>query len=235
MSIQGKISEIILDGHPPITVYVYRTAQARRLSLRVSKSNGRVRLSMPRFCDLAQAQKFVHEKQAWIRKNMVNFAPPTPLVLGGLIPFRGDMLTICAAEQRFVSAGQGALWVPAAAGDDIAPYVLAFFKLAARDELSTACAGYAAKLGTEYGRLSLRDTRSRWGSCSQGGNLSFSWRLVMAPPLVLDYVAAHEVAHLKEMNHSKAFWRVVETLCPHYQQHQSWLRENSHQLFSYLS
>ncbi|RMD90830.1 MAG: M48 family peptidase, partial [Alphaproteobacteria bacterium] len=103
----------------------------------------------------------------------------------------------------------------------------------AREALAAACDRHAARLGRRYGRLSLRDTRSRWGSCSAEGNLNFSWRLVMAPPEVLDYVAAHEVAHLAEMNHSPAFWALVERLFPAHEAPRRWLRENGASLHRY--
>jgi predicted metal-dependent hydrolase len=88
-------------------------------------------------------------------------------------------------------------------------------------------------LGRRFSRLSLRDTRSRWGSCSSRGGLSYSWRLILAPPDVLDYVAAHEVAHLAEMNHSPAFWALVARLCPGYQAPRGWLRREGAGLHRY--
>ena len=99
-------------------------------------------------------------------------------------------------------------------------------KLRARDVLAEASDRYAVMVGQSYSRLSIRDTRSRWGSCSSEGVLMYSWRLIMAPPEVLDYVAAHEVAHLVEMNHSAAFWAMVERICPDYDVHRAWLRKN---------
>jgi hypothetical protein len=94
----------------------------------------------------------------------------------------------------------------------------------ARDRLAGACDDYAARLGKPYARITMRDTRSRWGSCTSDGALMFSWRLIMTPPEVLDYVAAHEVAHLAEMNHSPAFWAVVAQLCPGYAPLRDWLK-----------
>jgi predicted metal-dependent hydrolase len=92
--------------------------------------------------------------------------------------------------------------------------------------VSAGGGGPAARLGVPFGRLTLRDTRSRWGSCSSTGALSFSWRLILAPAEVLDYLAAHEVAHLKEMNHSPAFWRVLRDLCPATDSAEAWLKRN---------
>jgi predicted metal-dependent hydrolase len=100
----------------------------------------------------------------------------------------------------------------------------AFLKALARERLAEASDRHAAALGRGFGRLTLRDTRSRWGSCSPDGRLMYSWRLIMAPPPVLDYVAAHEVAHLVELNHSPAYWKVVTGICPDWKVHRNWLK-----------
>ena len=108
--------------------------------------------------------------------------------------------------------------------------VKALLKARARDMLATVSDDYAAALGRPYTRLTLRDTRSRWGSCTSDGGLMYSWRLIMAPPEVLHYVAAHEVAHLQEMNHSAAFWAVVEQLYGDYAAPRRWLRKEGDRL-----
>ncbi len=124
------------------------------------------------------------------------------------------MLRIVAAQGAASAPKTQTLIVPGRE-DTAAARVQAWLKTRARDRLAAASDHYAAQLGRPYTRLTLRDTRSRWGSCSAQGGLMYSWRLIMAPPDVLDYVAAHEVAHLAEMNHSPAFWAVVDTaLCP---------------------
>ena len=109
----------------------------------------------------------------------------------------------------------------------------AFYKTMARDRLVQASDGYAKILGRSFSRITLRDTRSRWGSCTSDGNLMYSWRLIMAPPKVQNYVAAHEVCHLVEMNHSKAFWRQVAAIYPDYKQQQVWLQEHGSYLHRY--
>ena len=103
----------------------------------------------------------------------------------------------------------------------------------ARDRLAGACDDYAALLGKPYARITLRDTRSRWGSCTSDGRLMFSWRLIMTPPEVLDYVAAHEVAHLAQMNHSPAFWAEVTRIYGDYQAPRQWLRDHGGGLHRY--
>ncbi|GAB1364540.1 hypothetical protein MASR1M32_37760 [Rhodobacter sp.] len=103
----------------------------------------------------------------------------------------------------------------------------------ARDRLALASTRYAAQVGRRYGKLVLRDTRSRWGSCSHDGTLMYSWRLIMAPPSVLEYVAAHEVAHLVEMNHSPDYWAVVEGIFPGWKRQRAWLHDQGGGLHRY--
>ncbi|MEM9723898.1 MAG: M48 family metallopeptidase, partial [Pseudomonadota bacterium] len=110
---------------------------------------------------------------------------------------------------------------------------LLWLKEQARATLTDRAAWYADQLGAPFSKVSIRDTRSRWGSCSSAGALSFSWRLVMAPPRVLDYVAAHEVAHLREMNHSARFWAVVDGLKPDWRKDRAWLRAHGAGLHCY--
>ena len=143
--------------------------------------------------------------------------------------FRGQEVPIRHADVTSLRITQDAVLVPSGAAlNGVA--LQAAFKVVARNALAAASDRYAAQAGCTYTRLTIRDTRSRWGSCSSAGALMYAWRLIMAPPAVLDYVAAHEVAHLREMNHAPAFWAIVARLCPDYENHRRWLRENGDQL-----
>jgi predicted metal-dependent hydrolase len=106
----------------------------------------------------------------------------------------------------------------------------AWYRAEARRVLTERSTIYAAALGLRFGRVTIKDTRSRWGSCSSKGNLNYSWRLMLAPRAVMDYVAAHEVAHLREPNHSARFWALVEAICPDYRAQRAWLREHGREL-----
>ena len=106
----------------------------------------------------------------------------------------------------------------------------AIYRKAAREYFPKRVSHYARMLGVTYGKISIRDQKTRWGSCSSEGNLSFNWRLILAPPDVLDYVVIHELCHRKEMNHSKEFWALVESLMPEYKERRKWLRENGNNL-----
>ena len=118
-------------------------------------------------------------------------------------------------------------------GSEVARRTRVWLANEARVRLAKISDDYAAELGRSYTRLTIRDTRSRWGSCSASGGLMYSWRLVMAPAEVLRYVAAHEVAHLVEPNHSSAFWRKVEELKQDYRDNRRWLRANGNELHRY--
>ncbi|ARE41530.1 putative metal-dependent hydrolase [Rhodovulum sp. P5] len=214
-----------LPGDPPLEVTLRRSSRARRYSLRVSQLDGRVTLTLPARAPVADGLAFVREKEGWIRGHLAAQPADQPVHLGGSVPFRGGALVIVAGASRRPRVVDAALQVPGEA-EQVPARVRAFLKVAARADLAAAVERHASALGRPYGRLTLRDVRSRWGSCSSKGDLMFSWRLIMAPPDVLDYVAAHEVAHLAEMNHSPAFWAVVGRLMPNYAAPRAWLREN---------
>jgi len=215
----------ILDGDPPIELELRRNARARRLTLRVAARDGRVKLTVPRGVSSGQALAFAYEKQPWIKQQLAQLTPSAPLKLGDCLPIEGVDRQLAQAQVRSPRLEGGTLFIPKRAAAAPSRSVTAFLKVLARERLADASDQYAQQIGRSYARLSLRDTRTRWGSCSSSGALMYSWRLAMAPPEVLRYVAAHEVAHLEEMNHSRAFWSLVETLMPQYAQHRLWLRQ----------
>ncbi len=223
------MGEHLLPGNPPIAVTLRRSARARRISLRVSALDGRVTLTLPRGLPEREALEFARSKQAWLQGHLDGRTPEVQAIPGAEIPVEGQMLRIEAGAGKRVTPMGGALVVP---GGQPAR-LQAWLKTLARDRLATASDRYAAALGRPYGKLSLRDTRSRWGSCSSSAGLSYSWRLIMAPPEVLEYVAAHEVAHLEQMNHSPAFWALVGDLMPAYETHRRWLRQHGAELHRY--
>lgn len=104
------------------------------------------------------------------------------------------------------------------------------YRQAAKEYIPKRAAYYAGLLGVDYNTITIRDQKTRWGSCSSKGNLSFSWRLILAPPKVLDYVVVHELCHRLEMNHSPRFWALVESIMPDYKTHRKWLKENGEKL-----
>lgn len=221
----------VLPGTPPLDVHLKRSALARRFSLRVSRLDGKVTLSIPVRAGVAEAMAFLRGQEGWLRATLG--AMPESAVervgIGSLITVEGRALTLEQGSGRAVRVEGDALLVPGDRGQAGAR-VAAWLKVLARDRLARASGHYAGLLGRRYTRLSLRDTRSRWGSCSPDGALMYSWRLIMAPPSVLDYVAAHEVAHLVEMNHSDAYWAVVSRIYPGWQRERAWLHAQGQSL-----
>ncbi|WP_375254711.1 M48 family metallopeptidase [Yoonia sp.] len=220
-----------LEGNPPIDVTLRHSARARRLSLRVSRLDGRVTLTMPDYTPAREGLAFLQSKEDWLRGHIAKLRPARLVDVGSEVLFRGRIVRVVEGTGRRAALKKDVIEV--AASKPAAAQIKALLRHHARDALAEASDRYARSLGCSYTRLSIRDTRSRWGSCSAQGTLMYSWRLIMAPVPVLDYVAAHEVAHLVEMNHQPAFWQVVAGLCPDYQSHRHWLRNHGdtlHQL-----
>ncbi|WP_306151575.1 M48 family metallopeptidase [Roseovarius sp. MMSF_3281] len=222
----------VIPGDPPIDLTLRRSGRARRISLRVSGLDGKVTLTLPHGVPEHEALDFARKKQGWLRRQLDKRPEHQSIGMGEDLPFQGMPHRIAPGPGRRIMARDGMLHVPGPESS-LAPRLQAWLKAQARDRLAAASDHYAAKLGRPYARLTLRDTRSRWGSCSSTGGLMYSWRLIMAPAPVLDYVAAHEVAHLAEMNHSPAFWATVDRLCPGYEPHRRWLREHGAGLHAY--
>ncbi len=219
------MGQIRLTGNPPIEVILRRSARARRLSLRMSQLDGRVTLTLPRGVAEAEGLAFLREKEGWLRSHLERRDADVEIAPGAWLPVEGVPREILASTGRSVRLEPEALRVPGEAAR-MQARLKGWLRARARDRLVAASDRYAEALGRPYTRITLRDTRSRWGSCTQDGGLMYSWRLILAPPEILDYVAAHEVAHLAEMNHSPAFWAVVERLYGDWKGSRTWLRRN---------
>ncbi|MCB1340646.1 MAG: M48 family metallopeptidase [Pseudooceanicola sp.] len=216
------MGEHLLPGVPPVPVLLRRSTRARRMTLRISRLDGRVTLTLPKGVSDSRAMAFAREKEGWIRGHLDQRPALETVGPGTLLPVEGVLRRVVPAKGKRILLGADEIGVPP--GPE-GPRLAAWLKVLARERLAAAADRHAAALGRPYRRITLRDTRSRWGSCTSDGSLMFSWRLAMAPPEVLDYVAAHEVAHLAEMNHSPAFWAVVERLYgPGYTPARAWLK-----------
>lgn len=211
-------------GPAEIEITLRRSARARRISLRVSGLDGQVTLTLPPRVLPAEGLEFARSRAGWIAAALARVPQGALVRPGVLLPVEGVAREVIhmtgRAAPRLTPESLLVSGDPAQVGVKVA----ALLKHLARDRLAAASDRYSAALGRRYSRLSLRDTRSRWGSCTAAGGLMYNWRLVMAPPLVLDYVAAHEVAHLAEMNHSERFWAVVARLMPGYEAPRRWLK-----------
>jgi hypothetical protein len=226
-----------IDGEPvPVTLKLNK--RARQLIVRVHPSTGEVVVVAPSRSSLAHAMAFARKQSDWIAQRLENVPERVPVGLGRRILFRGDDHVI-----RYGEAGKRPVWIERGEegriirvhgrSEHAARRVVDFLKYEARRVLDARTVHYAELLGVKPARITVRDTSSRWGSCSSTRNLSFSWRLIMAPPFVLEYVVAHEVAHLKEMNHGRRFWRLVEELVGDVEKPQGWLHEHGATLHRY--
>ncbi|MGD9916925.1 MAG: M48 family metallopeptidase [Paenirhodobacter sp.] len=212
-----------LRSLPGVRVALKRSARARRFALRVSRVDGAVTLTLPPRAPLAEAIAFAEGQADWLARALAQMPQARRPAFGATLPFEGVECRIEAGAVRAPRLEGARLIVPA--GEErLALRLETFLKHCARARLQAATERHAAALGRPFRRITLRDTRSRWGSCAPDGSLSYSWRLIMAPPAVLDYVAAHEVAHLAQMNHSPAFWAEVARLMPGYEPHRRWLK-----------
>lgn len=210
-----------------------RHARARRFVLRVSSAGPGATLTLPTGAPRSAAIEFLESQEPWLRERLSRQGQRVRATIGAELPFRGSVVRIVdAGHESRLRLRDGSLQVPGRASA-VPSKVRAFFHENARQEILARTARYSAILGVQARRITLRDPRSRWGSCTSEGNLMFSWRLVMAPVDVLDYVVAHEVAHLVEMNHSERFWDVVAQICPVFATQRQWLRENGAHLHCY--
>ena len=220
-------------------VRLRRHAQARRYTLRIHAASREVVLTMPLRGSLREAKAFAEKHGGWIAARLGRLPRPAPFAPGETIPLRGVPHRIVHRRGTrgtvWVELGETGEHLLCVAGEPphLARRIRDFLKREARRDLEAASRKYAAQLGVAVKHVTVRDQSSRWGSCSTGGALSYSWRLILAPPHVLDYLAAHEVAHLVEMNHSRRFWRLLERICPAMPQAKAWLDAHGTDLHRY--
>jgi predicted metal-dependent hydrolase len=227
---------ISIDGLP-VTVSVRVNARARSYRLSIPHSGGPV-LTLPPHGKWAEAEAFLARQHNWLAARLKRAPEASSFGDGGTVPLRG-------VEHRIIGTGKvrGRVEI---ADDDGEPVLLVpgdpqhqarrltdWLKDEAQADLVTRTAIHAARLGVNVKSVKMRSQASRWGSCSSSGNINYNWRLVLAPPFVLDYVAAHEVAHLVEMNHSAAFWATVKRTLPDMERGRSWLKAHGRQLMAH--
>lgn len=236
--IEPQAIEIPFDGAVYL-VRVRRHRRARRYTLRIQAATREVVLTLPPRGNVKEGRSFAEKHGAWIAARFGRLPEAVPFAHGTVLPLRG-------VNHRIVHRrnARGTVWTEedangrpiicvAGAPEHVARRITDFLKREIRRDIEAACRRYAAKIDAKIKRITIRDQVSRWGSCSTTGMLSFSWRLIFAPPYVVDYLAAHEVAHLAEMNHSPRFWRLVERLYPNVTRAKIWLDAHGMDLHRY--
>jgi predicted metal-dependent hydrolase len=230
--------EIVFDS-AVYPVWIRRHKQARRYTLRIQAATREVVLTIPPRGTLKEAGAFAHKHGGWIAARLGRLPQAAPFADGTVVPLRGEPHRI--AHRR---DARGTVWTEAGSDGErllcvagqtphIDRRISDFLRREAKRELEEASRRFARELGLAIQRVTVRDQSSRWGSCSTTGMLSFSWRLILAPTHVLEYLAAHEVAHLVEMNHSAKFWRLVQRLFPDQERAKVWLDVHGADLHRY--
>jgi predicted metal-dependent hydrolase len=230
---------LIKHGSQIFAIRIRRHRRARRYTLRIHPTDREAILTMPPRGAIAEAKDFAQLHGGWIAARLGRLPKAAPFLPGTSLPLRG-------VPHRIVhrNGERGTVWTEtrdsgdkilcvAGAIEHLDRRVHDYLKREARRDLQRAAEVYSQELGVRVKRLSIRDQSSRWGSCTSAGSLSFSWRLILAPSFVLDYLAAHEVAHLVEMNHSPRFWRVVARICPSAERAKKWLDTCGNDLHRY--
>jgi hypothetical protein len=233
-SMAVRMHTLEVAGHAwPVEVRV--NPRARRIILRLDPAGERLRLTLPKGVDLHEGLAFAARQEAWLARRLAARPEPLPLADGQTVPILNEPHVIRHAPEarRGVWRGEGEIHVSGQV-EHLPRRVRDFLKAEARREILPRTHDLAARIDRRPGRISLRDTRSRWGSCTAKGDLNFCWRLILAPEDVLHYVVAHEVAHLIHMDHGPRFWALVRALTDTVDAPRAWLRQHGERLHRYV-
>jgi hypothetical protein len=227
-------SELVVTPHGQAPVQWRRSPRARRVSLRIDPRAGAVVVTLPLRAGRRQGLDLLQTHAAWVMDRLSALPPASPFTPGAVVPVGGrpHRIVHLPGLRGAARLGEGVLEV---AGDPahVGRRVADFLRQEARRRITGLALAKAAVVGRRVPRITIKDTRSRWGSCAPDGSLAFCWRLVLAPPEVLDYVVAHEAAHLVHMNHGPRFWALCEKLTPHADAAKQWLSAHGARLLRY--
>ena len=218
---------------------IRRSERARRARILVDGDG--VEVVVPRRFPLREVEPFVEEKRVWIERTLRRMRetedelPPARLEDGGCVGYLGVRLHLAVRVEpgrvrEHVARRGGDLRVALPPGAALSEALERWYRRRARAEVAPRLDAACARAGTSYTRLQIRGQRTRWASCSSTGAMSFNWRLLLAPPEILDYVVEHEVAHLDLLDHSPRFWRLLAARCPEWREREAWLRRHGHAL-----
>lgn len=211
--------------------------RAKRLALRLDHKTGEIYLVIPSHTRMNKALAFAWTHKHWIKEKLSELPPPVLFEDGAVLPILGRKTTIVINYDETLRRTDiyliGRRLIVNTNKEDPTGRIIRFLKETAREEITRLALKKARKINKRINSLQVRDTKSRWGSCGPGGRLSFSWRLIFAPYEALDYVVAHEVAHLVHLNHSPRFWALCTELSADYSTGKSWMREHGHTLMRF--
>lgn len=224
---RAPLDRLTLEDGREAPVELRRLARARRLTLAVDARTGGLRLTLPAHVGDREAMDFLVAQRDWARRALSRLPDATPFTDTAELPILGQAHRIrhCPEARRGAWIDDGVLCVSGSV-EHLDRRVRDFLKRLALETVAPKARDMAARIERPIGRVTCRDQKSRWGSCSASGDIRFNWRLIAAPAEVLDYVVAHEVAHLAHLDHSAAFWRVVSALHPTWRRERTWLRRH---------
>ena len=232
--IAGEEQRVLALAGREVPLVVRANPRARRLTLRIEPGGHALRLTVPPKTRRRDVDAFLERHHAWASERLERLPPAPVVVVGATVPLAdAPHRVVHSGELRGATRIENGTIIVSGPTDRAGARVADLFKRHARESLEPLVAHYADRIGRAPKAIRLKDTRSRWGSCTADGTLAFSWRLAMAPPMVLDALAAHEVAHLRHMNHGEAFWALAHELCPRTEEARTWLRRNGSALHSY--
>ncbi len=228
------VPEYLRVGEEVLPLRIRRHQRAKRICLRYNPTEHAISLTLPRHTRVSDGLNFLMAKSEWLITTLLDMPTKKQIKPGVVIPILGNRVRIRHDEsQRAAFKLKDGVLTVSGPREQFQRRVTEALKKIAKREISEQAVRYANKIGRPVRRVSVRDTRSRWGSCSSTGNLSFSWRLIFAPREVLNYVVAHEVAHLRVMNHSDKFWAYVAFVLPDYEVAKEWLRLHGKDLYRF--
>jgi len=225
---EPAVTESLLIGSHSVPLRLVRHPRARRYRLRLN-ADGTARVTIPSRGSAAVARRFVAQHRRWLEREFRLWQSqprrPAHWQVGSEIWFRGESVSIQSDRPGRIRFADEQLSV-SDAGGDVRPAVERHLRRLAAAELPRRVGELAEQHGFTVARVTVRNQRARWGSCSRRGRISLNWRLVQMPDYARDYIILHELAHLRQMNHSSRFWREVELLCPDYRVSERWIKEH---------
>ncbi|WP_279482772.1 SprT family zinc-dependent metalloprotease [Aureimonas sp. SK2] len=231
------LPETLVLGERTVRLDVREHPTARRIVMRLAPGGGALRITVPRRTPARTVLAFLERHRGWAEERLAGASGQIAVAPGILLPLRGRPWRLvhdpACRGSRLEEAGDEGILRIGGEVPHLARRARDLLKREARRDLQAAVDRHAAAVGLLPRSLTLKDTVSRWGSCTADRRLAFSWRIVMAPPAVLDYLAAHEVAHFREMNHAPAFWALCRSLCPDMEAGRRWLKEEGPKLHAY--
>ena len=224
-----------LSKHLDFKIKVVHSKRAKRLTLRIDEMERLPILTVPQRCSEKKALAFVEEHQDWITNMLAKLPKSKKIKDGSQISFFGQILTINHhPELRAGTYIEGTKIIVCGNKEFIHRRVIDFLKKQAHERLLELSKAKARLINCEINSVCIKETKSRWGSCSSKNNINYNWRITLAPAYVINYLISHEVSHLAHQDHSKEFWACVERLCPDYKDGRKWLKIKGKELYLYI-